>query len=74
MRTKTIIIIEKEGDLIDATYCNDPDYELGSKAHVDETVIVQPETMEECGCCGGYHRPEFHGDCREDNERFWPVD
>jgi predicted PP-loop superfamily ATPase len=24
----------------------------------------------ECGCCGNYHRPEFGGDCRNDDERF----
>ena len=26
--------------------------------------------LEECGCCGGYHRPEFQRDCRNDAERF----
>lgn len=29
-------------------------------------------TLVECGCCGAYHREEFDGDCREDDERF-PV-
>ena len=31
--------------------------------------------LEECGCCGAYHRPEFQGDCRNDAERFptWQV-
>jgi len=24
----------------------------------------------ECGCCGAYHRVEFAGDCRNDDERF----
>jgi hypothetical protein len=24
----------------------------------------------ECGCCGHYHREEFWGDCRQDDERF----
>jgi len=24
----------------------------------------------ECGCCGYYHREEFCGDCRNDNERY----
>ena len=27
-------------------------------------------TFTECGCCGGYHRTDFTGDCREDAERF----
>jgi len=27
-------------------------------------------TFVECGCCGSYHRTDFHGDCREDSERF----
>lgn len=26
--------------------------------------------IEECGCCGSYHRPDFRGDCRNDDERF----
>jgi len=26
--------------------------------------------LEECGCCGCYHRPDFFGDCRDDKERF----
>ena len=31
--------------------------------------------LEECGCCDCYHRPGFHGDCRNDAERFptWQV-
>ena len=24
----------------------------------------------ECGCCGHYHRADWHGDCRADSERF----
>ena len=28
----------------------------------------------ECGCCGHYHREEFTGDCRQDNERFTIMD
>jgi hypothetical protein len=27
-------------------------------------------TFVECECCGSYHRTDFDGDCREDNERF----
>ncbi len=26
--------------------------------------------LEDCGCCGCLHFPEFDGDCREDWERF----
>jgi hypothetical protein len=28
--------------------------------------------LDDCGSCGCYHRPGWHGDCREDSERF-PV-
>ena len=28
------------------------------------------DELEDCGCCGGLHFPEFRGDCREDWERF----
>lgn len=30
--------------------------------------------LEECECCGGWHRAEFYGDCRDDNERYYPMD
>lgn len=26
--------------------------------------------LEDCGCCGCQHFPDFHGDCREDFDRF----
>lgn len=43
-----------------------------------KNVAVTPEgrfacwadDLEECGCCGSYHRPQFHGDCRDDAERY----
>ena len=35
-------------------------------AHPANTVVL----VVECGCCGCYHRTDFHGDCREDSERF----
>jgi len=25
----------------------------------------------QCGCCDHYHRTDFWGDCRQDNERFF---
>ena len=28
------------------------------------------QTLEECGCCGYYHRADWPGDCRNDAERF----
>lgn len=30
------------------------------------------EYLEECECCGAYHRKGYDGDCRNDAERF-PV-
>jgi hypothetical protein len=64
MRTKTIIIIEGPIDGPATVYSNDPDIELSEVGIGD---------MEECGCCGAHHRVGFHGDCREDNERFHPI-
>jgi len=26
--------------------------------------------LEECGCCGFYHRKGYEGDCRNDDERY----
>jgi hypothetical protein len=28
------------------------------------------QSLEECGCCGGFHRVAWLGDCRNDAERF----
>jgi len=38
------------------------------KDHVVDAHLY--DELEECGCCGCYHYPDFHGDCREDWERF----
>jgi len=32
-----------------------------------------PDDWEECDCCGGYHPPNYSGDCRSDINR-WPSD
>lgn len=24
----------------------------------------------ECGCCGCYHKEDYDGECRDDNERY----
>jgi hypothetical protein len=49
-------------------------HELGVGFFVDAGIPKGPRsnTFEECGCCGSYHRSDFHGDCREDAERFAP--
>lgn len=33
---------------------------------------IEPE-LEECGCCGGFHRTNYDGDCRDDAERFYTA-
>ena len=30
----------------------------------------EPIKVIECGCCLCYHRVDYHGDCRNDDERF----
>ena len=32
--------------------------------------LIDEDELVECGCCGHYHRPDFAGDCRNDDERF----
>lgn len=32
--------------------------------------LVDDGVMQECECCGGIHRADFYGDCRNDNERL----
>lgn len=34
---------------------------------------TRANTFVECGCCGAYHRTDFHGDCREDDERHYDL-
>lgn len=45
-----------------------------NKNHIpgDADVPPNPEAVKiiECGCCCQYHRTDFHGDCRNDAERF----
>ena len=36
----------------------------------DHVFDAHLEELEDCGCCGAMHFPEFDGDCREDWERF----
>uniref|UniRef100_A0A6M3LEB3 Uncharacterized protein n=1 Tax=viral metagenome TaxID=1070528 RepID=A0A6M3LEB3_9ZZZZ len=31
---------------------------------------MKKEGFVECGCCGSYHQIDFHGDCRDDGNRF----
>lgn len=35
-----------------------------------EHVYESFHELEDCGCCGCSHFPEFDGDCREDFDRF----
>jgi hypothetical protein len=42
------------------------DFDLAEEALYEEVV----DHLAECGCCGGYHRPDYWGDCRNDSERF----
>lgn len=39
-------------------------------AYQDHVINAHSEELEDCGCCGASHFPEFDGDCREDWERF----
>ena len=35
---------------------------------------MEPRIYYECGICGACHPWEFHGDCRENESRFFPQD
>jgi hypothetical protein len=76
--TQTIVIVEQtKNGCVYGVFCNDPHLDIDSgtvkSGKLPESVkveYVKPDTMQECGCCSCYHRPEFYGDCRDDNERF----
>ena len=67
MRTKRKVIIEEDG----TTFCNDPDWNVGDPA--DDTYHAKQGFMVECGSCDCYHRSDYLGDCRDDDERFFLV-
>ena len=69
MRTVVRVVVERdENGLIDAVYCNDPEAEVVYAGHDKD----EP-TIDECGCCGGYHLSSFAGDCRNDDEQFFTM-
>lgn len=48
-----------------------PGYVCGQRIHLNGAEVEELlEDLEDCGSCGGYHRVNFEGDCREDSERF----
>lgn len=34
------------------------------------SLNYDPSPLYECGCCGAYHPINWHGDCREDANRY----
>jgi len=51
-------------------YGNPHGYPHRSEAEIVAALKADNQTLEECGCCGEWHRSEWYGDCREDSERF----
>ncbi len=45
---------------------------MNAKKFNEKIGIPEPMSIElvECGSCGAYHPADFHGDCRDDNNRF----
>jgi len=33
-------------------------------------IFKEGQKFVECGCCGCYHRADYYGDCRNDEERL----
>ena len=52
--------------ILDELRLTDSDFDSAEEVLYEEVV----DHLEECGCCGGHHRPEYWGDCRNDAERF----
>lgn len=42
-------------------------------SEMGQEILSEILYLQECGCCGAYHPSNFHGDCRDDNNRF-PTD
>lgn len=58
---KQVNIVIEQSDKLLTVYCSDPNAEVR---------IVQQGGVVACGCCGSHHREDFHGDCRNDEERL----
>lgn len=39
-------------------------------SHIKRLDALKQRSFYECGCCDHLHRVDWHGDCREDLERF----
>jgi hypothetical protein len=46
------------------------DSELGEVMETLFQELIDDGVLEECGGCGGYHRKDFGGECRNNDERF----
>lgn len=55
----------------DSTWVEDLD--RGPIARV-EGKRIKTVKVADCGCCGGLHRTDFDGDCRDDSERFGDLE
>lgn len=56
-------------------YSNDSVYILLEMARKDKAQQETGESLVEvCGCCGAWHRKNYHGDCRNDDERFFDLE
>lgn len=51
-------------------YDNPHGYPRRDPAEVAQALKRNRQTLMECGCCGGFHRRAYCGDCRNDAERF----
>jgi hypothetical protein len=56
------------------TVLSDLGFDDGDFAEACETLyqeLLEDGTLvDDCGCCGGAHRKDFGGECRNDDERF----
>ena len=56
-----------------AAILKDLGFDEGDLSEIMENLMqeaIDNNDLEECGCCEHYHRPDFRGDCRNDDERF----
>ena len=57
-----------KNETLDNLSLTDADYDEMEEALFQE--LIDDGVLEECGGCGCYHRKDFYGDCRNDEERF----
>lgn len=66
--------VGRHGEALPATPTGQPEnlFYKNMDPVMDGTTLYDRPTYYACGICEAYHPADWNGDCRDDNNRFWP--